>query len=211
VFTLNQSFGETITLIHADTSSQASVSNSSNTFIQSITLDTYGHILGITSGTATTGGTGGVSGTGTTNFISKWSGSTSLANSNIFDNGTNVGINTSSPLFSLDVSGTIRATNDVIAFSDARVKENIETILDATEKVKFLRGVTFNKINESKSTMGVIAQEVEQIIPEVVYTDENGMKSVAYGNMVGLLIEAAKEQQHEIEQLKAQVKHLMSK
>jgi hypothetical protein len=59
--------------------------------------------------------------------------------------------------------------------------------------------------------MGVIAQEVEQIIPEVVYTDENGMKSVAYGNMVGLLIEAAKEQQHEIEQLKAQVKHLMSK
>lgn len=157
------------------------------------------------------GGAGGVGGSGTTNFVPKWSGSTSLTNSKIFDNGTNVGIGTSSPLFSFDVSGTIRATNDIIAFSDARVKENIETISDATEKVRFLRGVTFNKINESKRTMGVIAQEVEAILPEVVYTDENGMKAVAYGNMVGLLIEAVKEQQHEIQQLKAQVKHLMSK
>lgn len=321
-FGLNQSSGTTITLSHADTSAQASISNSLGTVIQSISLDTHGHITSMSSanldgryllvggkaadanlldgldsthflnynnltnkptdtvannatitlvgtgglsgtfGSFTTnqadpasiaislptisppvngtygsptqvpvitvdakgritsasvvavsggGGGGGVGGSGTTNFVPKWSGSTSLTNSKIFDNGTNVGIGTSSPLFSFDVSGTIRATNDIIAFSDARVKENIETISDATEKVRFLRGVTFNKINESKRTMGVIAQEVEAILPEVVYTDENGMKAVAYGNMVGLLIEAVKEQQHEIQQLKAQVKHLMSK
>jgi RNase P/RNase MRP subunit POP5 len=211
VFTLNQSFGETITLTHADTSSQASVSNSSNTFIQSITLDTYGHILGITSGTATTGGTGGVGGSGITNYVAKWSNSSNLTTGILYDSGSFVGVNTVSPVYTLDVSGTIRATNDIIAFSDARVKENIEPIKDAVEKVMCLRGVSYNKIGEDKRSIGVIAQEVENIVPEVVHTAEDDMKAVAYGNMVGLLIEAIKEQQAQIEQLKATVDYLKSK
>jgi hypothetical protein len=212
-FTVNQSFDETISVSHGDTSPLNGTYGSTNntTKIDTITVDGNGHITAITTGPIAGGGGGGVSGTGTTNFISKWSGSTSITNSRIYDNGTNVGIGTSSPIYPLDVVGVIRSSNDIIAFSDARVKENVETITDATEKIRFLRGVTFNKINETKRSMGVIAQEVEQIIPEVVHTDEDGMKAVAYGNMVGLLIEAVKEQQHEIEQLKAQVKHLMSK
>lgn len=107
------------------------------------------------------------------------------------------------PSYPLDVGGTIRAQGDVIAFSDERVKENIVTIDGALDKVLSLRGVEYNKINESKKSIGVIAQEVEKIIPQVVSDDEEGMKSVAYGNMVGLLIEAIKEQQQQIDELKA--------
>ena len=212
-FTVNQSFDETIFVSHADTSALNGTYGSTDDTVKidTITVDGNGHITAITTGPIAGGGGGGVSGTGTTNFISKWSGSTSLTNSRIYDNGTNVGIGTSSPIYPLDVVGVIRSNNDIIAFSDERVKENIETISSATEKIRFLRGVTFNRINETKRSMGVIAQEVERIIPEVVHTDEDGMKAVAYGNMVGLLIEAIKEQQHEIEHLKAQVKHLMSK
>jgi hypothetical protein len=109
------------------------------------------------------------------------------------------------PSYALDVTGTIRATGNVIAFSDARAKENIKTIDSALEKVNKLRGVEFNKIGEEKTCIGVIAQEVEEVLPEVVETDDNGMKAVAYGNMVGLLIEAMKEQQKQIDELKAKL------
>jgi len=63
-----------------------------------------------------------------------------------------------------------------------------------------LRGVEYDRIDSGDHQIGVIAQEVEKIIPEVVYGDET--KSVAYGNLVGLLIEAIKEQQKEINELK---------
>lgn len=107
----------------------------------------------------------------------------------------NLGIGNTSPSssYKLDVTGTIRATGDVIAFSDKRVKENIKTIDNALEKVINLRGVEFNKIGEDKKSIGVIAQEVEKILPEVISTDDKDMKSVAYGNIVGVLIEAIKE------------------
>jgi hypothetical protein len=108
-------------------------------------------------------------------------------------NGGDVGIGQTSPAYKLDVTGTIRATGDVIAFSDKRVKENIKTIDNALEKVINLRGVEFNKIGENKKSIGVIAQEVEKILPEVISTDKRDMKSVAYGNIVGVLIEAIKE------------------
>jgi hypothetical protein len=113
-----------------------------------------------------------------------------------------VGIGDSTPSYKLDVNGTIRATGDVIAYSDERVKENIKTIDNSLEKVNKLRGVEFNKIGEDKKSIGVIAQEIEKILPEVVKTDDEGMKSVAYGNVVGVLIEAVKELTKEVEDLK---------
>ena len=116
--------------------------------------------------------------------------------------GGDVGIKDSSPSYRLDVAGTIRATGDVIAYSDERVKENIKTIDSSLEKVNKLRGVEFNKIGEDKKSIGVIAQEVEKILPEVIATDDEGMKSVAYGNMVGVLIEAIKELNAEVKELK---------
>ena len=88
-------------------------------------------------------------------------------------------------------SGTCTAV-DFIATSDERTKTNIDTISNALEIVNDLRGVYFTRIGQTKETVGVIAQEVETVLPEVVYTDSEGLKSVSYGNMVGVLIEAIK-------------------
>ena len=109
----------------------------------------------------------------------------------------------------LDMSGNMTAAGNVTAYSDIRLKENIEVIPNALEKVKQIRGVTFTRNDqedkEARHT-GIIAQEVEIVLPEVVAEDNDGVKNVAYGNMVGLLIEAIKEQQLQIEELKELIK-----
>ena len=105
----------------------------------------------------------------------------------------------------VSITGALVASGDVTAFSDARVKENVETLSNALESVKTMRGVTYNKIGEDKQSIGVIAQEVEDVLPQLVHTDEEGMKSVAYGNITAVLIEALKEQQAQIEELKARL------
>ena len=103
------------------------------------------------------------------------------------------------------LSGSFTATGDITAFSDARVKENVETIPNALDKVKAMRGVGYNKIGADTQSVGVIAQELEEVVPQLVHTDEEGMKSVAYGNITAVLIEAIKEQQVQIEELKARL------
>jgi hypothetical protein len=108
-----------------------------------------------------------------------------------------VGINDSTPSYSLDVTGTIRATGNVIAYSDERLKSDIKT-LDG-KKVLDMRGVEFTKDGEKSS--GVIAQEIEKIAPELVM-DDGEYKSVAYGNLVGYLIEAVKDLQQQVDELK---------
>jgi hypothetical protein len=108
----------------------------------------------------------------------------------------------------LDISNAGAATfnNDVTAFSDARLKENVETIDNALDKVCAMRGVTFNRIDNKGGgrQMGVIAQEVQDIVPEVVKVndDEDNTLSVSYGNLVGVLIESIKELKAEIDELK---------
>ena len=97
------------------------------------------------------------------------------------------------------LSGNFTATGNITAYSDERLKANIETIPNALEKVNSLRGVTFDK--DGVRGLGVIAQEVEKILPEVVMDGEE-FKSVAYGNIVGVLIEAIKELTNEVEELK---------
>jgi len=97
--------------------------------------------------------------------------------------------------------GNIRATGEVTAASDARLKTNVQTIENALDKTRQLRGVTFDK--DGKNSLGVIAQEVQKILPQVVIEgdDENKTLSVAYGNIVGLLIEAVKELTDKVEHL----------
>ena len=97
-------------------------------------------------------------------------------------------------------NGTFTASGNVTAYSDERLKENIQT-LDGKKALQ-MRGVSFTKDGEEGS--GVIAQEVEKIAPELVITadDEMGTKSVAYGNLVGYLIETVKDLKAEIDELK---------
>jgi len=106
----------------------------------------------------------------------------------------------------LDMSEAGAATfnNNVTAFSDERLKDNIETLEDSLDKVEQLRGVTYTR--DGRENIGVIAQEVEKILPEIVLTadDEMGTKSVDYSRITAVLIEAVKD-------LSAKVKELENK
>ena len=99
----------------------------------------------------------------------------------------------------LYVGSTITGTADVIAYSDKRLKENVKT-LDG-KKVLEMRGVSFDRVDTGKTSSGVIAQEIEKVAPELVIDDGN-YKGVAYGKLVGYLIEAIKDQQKQIDELK---------
>jgi hypothetical protein len=101
----------------------------------------------------------------------------------------------------LNSSGDLTATGNVTAYSDERLKSNIKTIDGALSSVNLLRGVMFTK--DGKSGIGVIAQEVQKVIPEVVQENDSGYLSVAYGNLVGVLIEAVKELSAKVEALEA--------
>ncbi len=102
----------------------------------------------------------------------------------------------------VDITGDLTATGNVTAYSDVTLKKDIETIPNALDKVMGMRGVNFTVKESDVRSTGVIAQEIEEQLPEVVITNENGLKSVAYGNVVGVLIEAIKELKAEIEELK---------
>lgn len=101
--------------------------------------------------------------------------------------------------------GHFTAAGDVTAFSDARLKKDIIPIKGALDMVTNMNGVYYHRIDQDddKTHIGVIAQDVEHVVPQVVHTNEEGVKSVAYGNMVAVLIEAIKEQQKQIDSLKA--------
>jgi len=106
--------------------------------------------------------------------------------------------------------GRIDAANDVVAFSssDIRLKDNIKTIDNALDKVNSIQGIEFDWIEKEKvhgnsgHDVGVIAQEIEKVLPDVVTTRESGYKAVKYEKIVPLLIEAIKELTNEINELK---------
>jgi hypothetical protein len=147
----------------------------------------------------------------------------------------NVGINTTTPGSTLHVvgdvliqtgalgvgvnpnatDGRIDASNDIVAFStsDKRLKENITPIANALEKVRSLTGVEFDWKEETKSVhgyeghdVGVIAQDVQAVLPEAVRTNDTGYLSVRYEKMIALLIEANKELANRVEQLEKLIK-----
>ena len=126
----------------------------------------------------------------------------------------------------LNAYGEIRSDENIVAYydySDIRWKENVKIIDNAVDKVKQLDGITYNYIDREGEYTGVIAQQVEKVLPGVVYDSQDmktgkERKGVRYGNMVGLLIEATKEQQEtiekqqeEIDKLKEMVYNLMEK
>ena len=112
--------------------------------------------------------------------------------------------------FDMSDAGAIISKGNVTAFgspSDIRLKENIEVIPNALDKVSQLQGITFNYKKDGRKSTGLIAQELEKVLPEVVYdtheidNDDEQFKAVRYGNVVGLLVEAIKELKKEVERL----------
>ena len=204
-----------ITISHADTSSQGSVNNSGATVIQDVTLDTYGHVTALGSHTLTLANLGY---TGATN-------ANYITNNNQLTNGagytTNVGditnvsagtnltgggssgsvtLNvTASPTFTTVTATTFNTT------SDRNTKTDITPISDAVSKVQQLGGYSFTFKDSGEKSSGVIAQEVQAVLPELVQEGGEGHLTVQYGNMVGLLIEAIKEQQAQIDALTAKL------
>ena len=116
--------------------------------------------------------------------------------------------------FRFESDGDFHADGDVVAFSsttasDSRLKTDISTINDALGTVGKLRGVSYKWLRDGKADIGVIAQEVEEVVPEVVKTKttlgldgEEEMKTVDYGKLVGVLINAINELKTEVEELK---------
>ncbi len=145
---------------------------------------------------------------------------TTEANGIIIKENGFIGMGTSNPTVRLQVAGDIIA-NSIAGSSDSRFKTNILPIENPLQKVLKLRGVTFhwktkefpNRMFSENRALGFIAQEVEQVIPEVVQTENSteGFKSVQYDKVVALLVEAIKEQQKQIEQLQQKVKELTEK
>ena len=103
----------------------------------------------------------------------------------------------------LYVTGTIYATGNITAFSDERLKKNVSNIDNALDLVKQMRGVRFED-KDGEKYVGVIAQEIQSVVPEVVIKhDDSGYYSVAYQNLVGVLINAVKELTDRVEKLEA--------
>lgn len=123
---------------------------------------------------------------------------------------TALGVGTAAP----STTGAIRATNDITAFysSDKRLKNNITNIEDPLDKLKKINGVSFEWIPKEGihdhigKDYGVIAQEIEEVLPELVTTRDNGYKAVKYEKIVALLIETNKQLLSRIEELENKVK-----
>ena len=127
------------------------------------------------------------------------------------NNANQIGFLNSGASWSLkcDNSGNVTATGNVTAYSDKRLKTNINTINDALSIVGKLRGVSFDWKESGKRSIGVIAQEVEKVLPELVLTQQvldptgqSEIKSVDYGKIVGVLINAINELKAEVDKLK---------
>ena len=111
------------------------------------------------------------------------------------------------------IGGDLNVGGDVVAYasSDERLKDNIELISNPIEKVQSLKGVTWNWNDDASETqkstpnVGVIAQDVEKVLPQLVHDRDNGFKGVDYAKLTGLLIEAIKDQQKQIDELKSKL------
>jgi len=214
------------TISHADTSSQASVNGSGRTYIQDITLDTYGHVTGIATATETVVNTDtnttysagtNLSLSGTTFNVSSNPSFTDVyvADQILHTGDTNtymqfhaadqwrVVVGGSERLEVKNSSPHVLVSGDLNSTSDIRLKDDIKPIENALSDVCKLEGVSFNWKDTGTKATGFIAQQVEPILPDLVSTSEDdGIKSVNYIGLIGHLVEAIKEQQAQINELK---------
>jgi hypothetical protein len=167
----------------------------SSTTIPNITVNAKGLVTGVTTSAIT-------SGLSVTNDTS--TNSTFYPTFTSVTSGSISGANVSSTKLTFNPSTGTLTTIDVNTTSDINLKENIKTLENPIEKVMQLNGVSFDWKETQEPSIGVIAQEVEKIFPELVKTGEN--KTVNYNGLIGVLIEAIKDQQKQIEELKGLIK-----
>ena len=223
------------TFSHTDTSARSSINGSGRTYIQDITLDTYGHITGITSATET------VTNTDTNTTYSAGagihiSGTTFSLETDLRGDASLIGYGNSEYVqftqyttnfafagqveFQMQADGDFHADGDIIAYStstasDAKLKTNIKTVEHALDKVCALDGVTFDWIRDGKESAGVIAQNVEEVLPRAVkevkeLNGDDTHKIVDYNQLSALFIEAIKELKEENKSLRADIEALKS-
>jgi hypothetical protein len=162
---------------------------------------------GVTSNVAGTG----VSVSGATGAVTISIGQAVATSSDVRFNSLGVGMAASA------TTGRIDATNDIVAYSssDRRFKNNIKPIENPLDKINKISGNTFDWNEETKiehgydgNDVGVIAQEIEEVLPQLVQTRESGYKAVKYDKLVALLIEGIKEQQIQINDMKVEIENL---
>lgn len=123
-----------------------------------------------------------------------------------------VGIGTSNPAYALHVNGTVAGSGTYVNTSDGRLKTSVMPLSGALEKIMAMRGVSFEwkwaenpSLNLEQGTqIGFIAQEIENVLPEVVRVDNNGLRSIAYSEVIPVLVEAIKDQQRTIDKLQSE-------
>lgn len=137
------------------------------------------------------------------------SGNVNFAGSGIWNSSGNVGIGTASPgSYKLAVNGNTQGTAFFYS-SDARLKKDVKTLQGSLSKILSLRGVSFIWKDSEVPSVGIIAQEIQNVYPELILTDAaTGMMSVQYANLVAPLIEAVKEQQQQIDALRDELAKL---
>jgi hypothetical protein len=106
----------------------------------------------------------------------------------------------------IQVTGIVTAT-DFNSTSDINFKENIQIIQNPINKINSITGITFNWKDTKDASAGIIAQEVEKVLPEIV-KESNGKKTVNYNGLIGLFVEAIKDQQTQINSLKQEIENL---
>ncbi len=144
-----------------------------------------------------------LSGSGTTNYLPKLTAARTIGTSQIFDNGTNVGVGTAAPSQKLHVNGTVQATSFVYS-SDRSLKGEVR-LLENAAAVLSIEPNRFTWKETGDLDIGVIAQEVQKVFPEFVHSNSAGELSVDYAKLVVPLIGVVRDQQREIELLKARL------
>jgi hypothetical protein len=146
-------------------------------------------VSGVSGGTGGTGGTAGTITSSTSTWVAVYSEATTLNGFTdlTFNSGTKV----------------LTCGGDIVAFSDIRKKKNLQKLTDALSKIKRINGYTYEFIDviNPRRNAGVIAQEVQTVFPEVVYDNDDGTLSVAYGNMASLFVESIKELEARVTEL----------
>ena len=165
-----------------------------------LSVDSSGNVI------ETAIGAGAVDGSGTANYVTKWTDGDTIGNSVIRDDGTNVGIGTTGNGYKLRVQGNVYISGTLTEASSLALKENIETYSPSLEKINKIRPVRYNKKESNKKEVGLVAEELAEMFPELVEMDKDGNPAgVNYSRAVAVLLHGFKELYKEVKEIKEKI------